>query len=352
MATRPSAPAARKPAPTPPKDSVRLARAILLEQSEALSALAAQVGAPFAAAVDIILATREQMVVTGIGKSGLIARKAAATLASTGTPAIFMHPVEGVHGDLGAVNAGAVLLALSKSGHTEELVKFGTHFRRIGGRVIAVCEPGNGGRSPLSDLAEVLLPIPALPEAGPLGLAPTTSTLMMMALCDALALALLDARGFSAEDFARFHPDGSLGRRLLLRASDLMLAGAEMPAVKSSAAFKDLLLEMTGKHLGMTCVVNEDGGLKGVFTDGDLRRLLTRRPSHRELDAGEAWRQSRRDPEDPPVKCSTAHPSTLAVECLRLMRESEITVLVISEDGRRPLGVLRLQDLVHAGLGG
>lgn len=290
------------------------------------------------------------MIVTGIGKSGLIARKAAATLASTGTPAMFMHPVEGVHGDLGAVSPGAVLLALSKSGCTEELVRFVQHFRRVSdaGHVIAVCE---NATSPLGELADAVLQLPSLPEAGPLGLAPTTSTLMSLALCDALAMVLLERRGFSEVDFGRYHPEGSLGRKLLLRAADIMHAGGELPIVHGDAPVRDLLLTATNKHLGMACVVGHDSRLVGVFTDGDLRRLLTRCENPMALTAYEAWRQSRRSPDEPPVQCSTIQPSTLAVECLRMMRESQITVLVVSEDGERPMGILRLQDLVRAGLG-
>jgi arabinose-5-phosphate isomerase len=327
---------------------VELARGIIREQAEALAALADLVGQPFDRAVRLIHAGREQVVVTGIGKSGLIARKASATLSSTGTPALFMHPVEGLHGDLGVVSPGAVLLALSKSGHTEEIVRFVGHFRRVGGSVVAVCEEGD---SPLAELAEVVLPIPRRREAGPLALAPTTSTLMMLAVCDALAMALLDLRGFDEKQFAMYHPDGSLGRRLLTRAADLMHGGDQLACVRGTATFNEMLLEMTGRRLGMTCVVDERGALIGVFTDGDLRRLLTRCEAPGRLTARQAWQQSRRDPGEPPVRCSTVPPSMLAVECLRIMRESEITVLVVSEDGHVPLGVVRLQDLVRAGIG-
>lgn len=329
-------------------ESIELGRQIIREQADALKALAAGLGDSFQQAVEAILATRHAVVLTGIGKSGLIARKAAATLASTGTPALFLHPVEGVHGDLGIVASDAILIALSKSGHTEELVKFVGHFRPLGGRVISICEKAD---APLAELADVVLLFPQVKEAGPLALAPTTSTLMMLALCDALAMALLDARGFTEEQFARFHPDGSLGRRLLTRTRDLMCSGGNLPLVKGDTSFNDLLLEMTGRHLGMACVVDQKGGLIGVFTDGDLRRLLTRSASPGSLSAAEAWRQSRRDPSDPPVKCSTVKPESLAVDCLRIMRESEITSLVVSEDGAKPVGIIRLQDLVRAGLG-
>lgn len=332
----------------PPDQLVDLARKLLHEQSHALTVLSDALTHAFAEAVELIRESNQTMVVTGIGKSGLIARKAAATLASTGTPAMFMHPVEGLHGDLGAVSPGAVLLALSKSGETDELNKFVHHFRRIGGRVIAVCELPT---SQLAQLSEVHLALPKLPESGPLGLAPTTSTLLTLALCDALAMVLLDLRRFRAEDFANFHPDGSLGRRLLLRASDLMHAGNELPNVNIEAPFNDLILEVTSRHLGMACIVDDRGVLSGVFTDGDLRRLLTRCETPARLSAGAAWRLSRRDPDEPQVRCSTVSPETLAVECLRLMRESEITVLIVSDDGERPQGVVRLQDIVRAGLG-
>lgn len=330
------------------RDSVELGRSIIREQAEALTALAACVDEALARAVQMILACPDQVIVTGIGKSGLIARKIAATLSSTGTPAVFMHPVEGLHGDLGLVRSGSVLLALSKSGRTEELARFVGHFRRVGGRVAVMCEVPE---SPLGELADVVLRIPARPEAGPLALAPTTSTLMMLSLGDALAMALLAERGFTREQFALYHPDGSLGRRLLLRASDLMKSGEAMPAAPGGASFHDLLLEMTGKRLGMACILEPDGRLLGVFTDGDLRRLLTRCGAPGDLTAREAWQKSRREPGETPVRHSTVGPSELAVECLRIMRESQITVLVVSEDGERPRGVIRLQDLVQAGLG-
>lgn len=331
-----------------PRDPVELAREILLQQVDALNDLRNGIDDSFAKAVESLANSGQPAIITGIGKSGLIARKAAATLASTGTPAIFMHPVEGLHGDLGAVSAGAVLVALSKSGNTEELTRFVQHFRRVGGHVIAICETAE---SQLAELADIHLPIPKLPEAGPLGLAPTTSTLMTLALCDALAMALLDRRGFREADFARYHPDGSLGRKLLLRASDIMHGGVELPLVSVDSGFNDLLLEVTSRHLGMACVVDDKGLLQGVFTDGDLRRLLMRCETPGRLTAGEAWRLSRRDPNEPPVTCSTVAPETLAVECLQLMRESQITVLVVSEDQKKPVGIVRLQDIDRAGLG-
>ena len=328
--------------------SIELAREIISEQAEALTALSRMVDSSFDKAVKLLLKTNDTTIVTGIGKSGLIARKIAATLASTGTPSMFMHPVEGVHGDLGAVGPQSVLIALSKSGHTEELTRFVGHFRRVGGHIISICEPG---MSPLVELSEVVLTLPQRPEAGPLALAPTTSTLMMLSMGDALAMSLLNARGFDESSFAKYHPEGSLGKKLLTRAADLMHTGEAMPVVKGDQDFKELLLEIAGRRLGMACIVDAGGKLSGVFTDGDLRRLLFRRTTFENLTAIEAWKSSRRDPGETPVKCSTIPPSMLAVECLRIMRESEITVLVVSEDGNIPKGIVRLQDLVKAGIG-
>ncbi len=329
--------------------AVELGRNVIREQAEALRALAETLGEAFEQAVERVLRRGRNgpLIVTGLGKSGLIARKTAATLSSTGTPALFLHPVEGVHGDLGLVSRGDLLLAFSKSGATEEVVRFAAHFRRLGGDVLAVCE---SDESPLNELAEIHLALPRRREAGPLALAPTTSTTMMLALGDALAMALLERRGFREDDFARFHPEGALGRRLLLRAGDLMHGGEQLPVVDGSASFKELLLEATRKHLGMACIRDGSGRLAGVFTDGDLRRLIDRCDRPLSLTAAEAWRQSRRDPDEPPVPTSTVPPSMLAVDCLAIMREGQITSLVVCDPGGKPIGVIRLQDLVKAGI--
>ncbi len=322
-------------------------RQVVRDESAALEALAASLSEPFADAVRRIAACDGQLIVTGLGKSGLIAAKVAATFASTGANAKFMHPVEGLHGDLGIVQTGDLLLAFSKSGCTAETAKFVGHFKRIGGAVIAVCEPGE---SPLAELAEIVLEIPRRPEAGPLQLAPTTSTTLMLVLGDALAMAVLDARGLKEEQFARYHPEGSLGKRLLLRADDVMHGGDDLPRVTADAGFNDLLIEITRKHIGMSCIVESDGKLLGVFTDGDLRRLLSRVTQPMTLDAQAAWRKSRRDPNDTPVPRSTVTPDTLAVECLRIMRDEKITSLVVAGENGAPLGVVRLQDVVRAGI--
>ncbi len=283
---------------------------------------------------------------TGLGKSGLVGRKIAATLTSTGTPAVWIHPVEGLHGDLGIVTRDNVLLAMSKSGQTEELIRFVVYFRQLGGPVIGV-SAGNGR---LCELCDVTLRLPDVAEAGPLGLAPTTSTTMMLALGDALAMALLESRGFTAQDFAQYHPEGPLGRRLLLRVRDLMHHGAELPVVRSDAGFADLLMEIERKHLGMACIVDPDGRLMGVFTDGDIRRALIRGDSLQSCEIPSLLRGSRRGPNEPPVLHSTVGPNMLVVDCRNFMEESRITALVVTDDDRRPIGVIRMHDIVQAGL--
>ncbi len=324
-----------------------LARQVIREEADALAQLADSLGEAFESAVELILNHGGQLLVTGLGKSGLVGRKIAATLTSTGTPAVWIHPVEGLHGDLGIVTRENALLALSKSGQTEELIRFVVYFRQLGGPVIGVSTGGNGR---LSELCDITLSLPDVPEAGPLGLAPTTSTTMMLALGDAIAMALLEARGFSPDDFAQYHPEGPLGKRLLLRVCDLMHRGAELPVVRSDASFPQLLAEIDAKHLGMACVVDGEGRLLGVFTDGDLRRALLRGESPDTHDAAQLIRLSRRGPAEPPVHRSTVKPNTLVVECRNLMEESRITALVVTDEDFRPIGIIRMHDIVQAGL--
>lgn len=330
--------------------ALEVGRQVVADEAEALRRVAGSLGAEFDAVIQRLLTLKAPLIVSGIGKSGAIAQKIAASLTSTGTPATFMHPVEALHGDLGLVSDQNALIALSRSGATEEILRFVTHFRRLGGPVIGVTQ---GRESRLVELSHLPLLLPDLPEAGPLQLAPTTSCVMMLALGDALAMALLHARGFKANDFAQYHPEGALGRRLLLRAEDLMHKGRELPIVDESEPFDHLLMEMTSKGLGLTLIARRDGALLGVFTDGDLRRLLQRTggaDNPRQLDAAGAWRRSRRDPGEPAVRNSRVTPAWPAVDCLRLMRESQITSLVVVNDGERPVGILRLMDLVAAGL--
>jgi arabinose-5-phosphate isomerase len=322
-----------------------IARRVIADEAAALSQLADGVGESLAAAVESLLKAR-QIIVSGLGKSGVIAQKIAASLTSTGAPAVYLHPVEALHGDLGIVTRDDCLIALSRSGATEEVLRFATHFRRLGGPILGVTQ---GRESKLAEISQHTLLLPDLPEAGPLALAPTTSCVMMLAVGDALAMALLHARGFRPSDFAQFHPEGSLGRRLLLRAEDLMHQGAELPIVRAEDTFESLLVEMTDKRLGLALVVQPDGVLLGTFTDGDLRRIFQRVDTPRRLSAREACERSRRDTADPVVRVSAIEPHTPAVECLRMMQDSQITHLVVEQEGR-PVGLLRLMDLIAAGL--
>lgn len=325
-----------------------LARRVVRDEADGLAALERALDERFDRAVQVILALRGQLIVTGLGKSGLVARKIAATLASTGTPAVYMHPVEGLHGDLGIVSQDDGLLVLSKSGNTEELAHFAEHFRRRGGgEVIAMTEKP---ASKLAELAGVVLLLPAVAEACPLNLSPTTSTTMMLALGDALAMALLEGRGFGAEHFAELHPAGSLGRRLLLRVEDLMHAGDELPVVDERTGFDELLRQIDAKRLGMSCIVDGDGRFIGTFTDGDLRRLTLRGTDPTRMKLRELLVASRRDPSDLPVVRSTVSRETLVVDCLELMKRSKITQLVVIDEQDRPVGVIRQHDIVAAGM--
>lgn len=327
--------------------AVDVARQTVTEESAALSQLARQLGGDFSTVLETILTRCDQLVISGIGKSGNIAQKIAATLTSTGTAAVFMHPVEALHGDLGLVRDRDWLVALSRSGNTEELVRFVAHFRRLGGGVIAMTQVRE---SRLAEIADYVLLLPNIDEAGPLNLAPTTSCVLMLAMGDALAMALLQARGFRPEDFAQFHPEGTLGRRLLLRAADVMHAGERLPVVRASDPFDQALVVMTNKSLGLAIIVDEGGHLIGVFTDGDLRRLIARVSDWHVLDARSAHEKSRRPAGATAVPTSTITADLPAVECLRLMREQQITSLIVVDGESRPVGLVRLQDLVNAGL--
>ena len=323
-----------------------IARQVVADEADALCRLAEALDGGFDALLETML-TASQIVVSGLGKSGNIAQKTAASLTSTGTPAVYMHPVEALHGDLGIVTERHCLIALSRSGNTAEMLRFVEHFRRLGGPVIGITQ---GRESRLAELSRHVLLLPEVPEAGPLNLAPTTSCVLMLAVGDALAMALLHARGFEAKDFAQYHPEGALGRRLLLRAEDLMHTRDELPLVRADDTFEHLLVEMTRKQLGLTLIREADGKLLGTFTDGDLRRIFSRVANPRELDARGAHAQSRRSSSAPPVPVSTVRGSELAVECLQIMRRSQITSLVVVDESDKPVGLLRLMDLLEAGL--
>jgi len=321
------------------------ARKVLADEAEAISATSDRLDEAFVRVVRSILKCRGQLIITGLGKSGLVARKIAATLTSTGTPSVFVHPVEALHGDLGLISKKDMLLAISKSGHTNEITKFVQSFKRLAGVTVAITE---NDRSALAKLCDLVLPLPRVDEADSLALAPTTSTTMTMALGDAIAVTLLSLRGFTAEDFAQFHPDGTLGRRLLLRAKDLMHAGEKLPTVTAGTTMREVILEMTSKGLGLTCVVDERGRFAGTLTDGDLRRLIERTANMLELKAGEALDRSRRSagPSGP----FTVPPDTPAIECRKIMKDNMITSLVVLDEQAKPVGVVRIHEITAAGL--
>ena len=304
-------------------------------EARALLGLAARQGEGFAKAVQAMLECRGRVVVMGMGKSGHVGRKIAATLASTGTPAFFVHPAEASHGDLGMLMAGDVVLAISNSGESDELAAILPAIRRLGVTLVAMT--GNAD-STLARHADLAVSSAVEEEACPLNLAPTASTTAQMALGDALAVALLDARGFREEDFARSHPGGSLGRKLLMHVRDLMRGGDAVPKVAPAAGFNELLREMTGKGLGFTAVVDESGRPAGIFTDGDLRRLIERGAELRALTARDVMHTRPR----------LVRADALAVDAAEVMEQHRITsVLVVDEDGRL-VGALNSNDLMRA----
>jgi arabinose-5-phosphate isomerase len=331
-------PAAAPDAPPEP-DAARilaLARDVLATEAGAITALATRLAAPFVAAVALILRCKGRVVVSGIGKSGHIARKLAATLASTGTPAFFLHPAEASHGDLGMVAPGDVVIMLSNSGETDELVLLTPHFKRQGAKLVALT---GDEQSSLAQAADVHLDAAVDIEACPLGLAPTASTTAALALGDALALALLDARGFSIEDFARSHPGGSLGRRLLTRVRDVMRSGADLPIVGSDASLGQAVVEMSGKGMGMTAIVDAAGCVEGIFTDGDLRRCLDRA---RDIALVKVATVMTRSPK-------SIAPERLAIDCVELMETApKVTVLLVTDEAGRLVGAVHLHDLFRA----
>jgi arabinose-5-phosphate isomerase len=324
--------------PQQPFDAARalqLAARTFEIEARALTGLAARLGASFAQAVQAILACHGRVVVMGMGKSGHVGRKIAATLASTGTPAMFVHPAEASHGDLGMLMAGDVVLAISNSGESDELAALLPAIRRLG--VSFVVMTGRPS-STLARHADIVLSCEVEEEACPLNLAPTASTTAQMALGDALAVALLDARGFREEDFARSHPGGSLGRKLLIHVGDLMRSGAAVPSVAPQASFNELLREMTGKGLGFTAVVDEGQRAVGIFTDGDLRRLIERGADLRALTAAEVMHREPR----------LVQRDALAVVAAAVMEQHRVTSVLVVDDAGRLVGALNSNDLMRA----
>ena len=322
---------------TSPKDLLALAAEVLEIESRAVDQLKSRLDDSFTAACQVCLDTVGRVVVTGMGKSGHIGGKIAATLASTGTPSFFMHPAEASHGDLGMITASDTLLAVSYSGETQEIVTILPLVKRMGAKLISMTgKPG----STLANAADVHLDVSVSEEACPLNLAPTASTTATLAMGDAMAVVLLESRGFTAEDFALSHPSGTLGKRLLLRVEDVMHAGDKVPAVEGEVSLSDGLIEMSQKGLGMTAIVDGDQRLLGIFTDGDLRRAMDAGKNVHETGMSEVMHRD----------CITARPDTMAAEAVHILEENQITALLVTDESGVLVGALNIHDLFRAGV--
>lgn len=310
---------------------------ILLKEAEAVRLMAERLDENFSDAVDLLAACKGKIIISGMGKSGIIAQKIAATMASTGSTAVFLHPADAAHGDLGIVSHNDIVICLSKSGTTEELNFIIPALRQIGVRIIAMT---GSRRSFLAEHADLVLDTGIEQEACPYDLAPTTSTTAMLAMGDALAISLMQKKNFTWKDFALTHPKGSLGRRLTVRASDIMAKGEALPLVEESASLTGLILEITSKRFGVSAVVNRDGCLTGIFTDGDLRRLVQKGGDFLKLTAGEVMT----------AKPKTVTPATMAKECLDILETYRITQLMVCDAQRHPVGIVHIHDLITLGI--
>lgn len=321
----------------PAFDFIAAGRQVITTEQAALETLKPFINSAFQQACELILACKGRVVVMGMGKSGHIGNKIAATLASTGTPAFFVHPGEASHGDLGMITAQDVVIAISNSGEAHEILTILPVLKRMQIALISITANGN---SSMAQLANISLEIGKSVEACPLGLAPTSSTTATLVLGDALAVALLAARGFTAEDFALSHPGGALGRKLLLRVADLMHSGSGVPVVTENTLIRDALLEISRKGLGMTAVVDDAGKLSGIYTDGDLRRTLDLEV---DIRATAITQVMNRNPK-------TIHPQLLAAEAVALMEEKKINGVIVVDENYRPVGALNMHDLLKAGV--
>ena len=317
--------------------SLDVGRRVLGIEARAVQAMVQRLDRGFSDAVDLLYACKGKVVVSGMGKSGLIGQKIAATMASTGTPSFFLHPAEGLHGDLGMLARGDVLIAISNSGETQEILQLLPFMERMSIPVVAIV-----GRmvSTLAKNSDVALDVSVAEEACPMGLAPTASTTATLAMGDALAVALLEKRGFKEQDFAQFHPGGTLGRRLLVKVRDVMHVGAELPQVKDTVSASAALLEMSAKKLGMTTVVDRAGALAGIITDGDLRRFLQQGGDFSKVTAGTLASRSPK----------MIGPDELAAKAVEMMERYSITTLVVAESAKRIVGVVHLHDLLKHGI--
>jgi arabinose-5-phosphate isomerase len=324
------------------KDDALLAlgRKAFLQEAEALQAIGHGLDAEFARAVRCLFECSGRVMVTGLGKSGIVARKLAASLTSTGTPSHFIHPVEAAHGDLGIVRGSDILIAISRSGSNAEVVTLLARCHQFGMTTMAI----TGGRdSDMATASDIVLHTPIEREACPLNLTPTTSAVAAMAMGDALVVTLTELRGFRAEDFAMFHPSGALGRSLLIKVSELMHTGEELPIVSHRLTLRDSLPEIVGKRLGGTCVVDDDGKLVGLCVDGDVKRILMEREDALDLPITNAMND----------RPTTINPDMLAIGALRMMearKRGPVTLLLAVDDDQRPVGLLHIHDVLRAGL--
>ena len=323
------------------------ARNMIASYADAMLATRELLSESFADAVRAIASSDSTLILSGLGKSGLVGQKSAATFSSTGTRAVFIHPVDGLHGDLGVVDAKSPLLAISKSGSNEETIEFARQFTTVAnGPVITLTEPG----SRLEEIGNIALNIPKLPEIDEWDLAPTTSTITSLAMLDVLAISVQRERGFSAEDFAQFHPRGALGKRLLTHVRDFMIERPALPLRSANANFSEVIYEISSKGFGLVLLVENDGSFIGVLTDGDIRRLMERGEPLTDMDARQCLNSSRRGKDLPQVQRGWTTPETKAIDCLRQMQRNQITSVVILQD-KQPIGLVRMQDLVAAGIG-
>jgi len=318
-------------------DILKIGKKVIRIEAEAVAGLEENLNSEFTHAVEVIFNSNGRVVLTGMGKSGLIARKIVATLNSTGTAAIYLHPTDALHGDLGMVRKEDVVIIISKSGATEEIEKLLPLFKRMGVKLIAMSANPD---SVLVRDSDIFLNIAVKEEACPHDLAPTSSTTATLVMGDALSVALLEKRGFTAEDFAMLHPGGSLGKRLSLKIEEIMIKGNGIPVVTENASMKDIILEMTSKRLGATCVVDKNGILKGMITDGDLRRLLEKTMDIKDVTAGDFMSKN------PKV----IQKDYLASFALQQMENYKITSLVVVDSSNKPIGILHLHELINLGL--
>lgn len=312
-------------------------REVIKIEIEAVNDLYESINGDFAKAVKLIFNSKGRVVFTGMGKSGIIARKIVATLNSTGTPAIYLHPTDAVHGDLGMVRKEDIVILISKSGNTEELLPLVIMLKRLKVTIIGML---GQRKSQIGKECDVILDVKIKEEACPHDLAPTSSTTATLVLGDALAITLLEMRGFTAEDFALLHPGGSLGKRLSLKITEIMYKGEDVPLVKLNAPIKDTILEITSKRLGTTCVVDDNGNLEGIITDGDLRRLLEKTMDIKDLQAKDLMTKNPK----------TIEQDYLASFALQQMENYNITSLIVVDGNKKPVGILHLHDLVKLGL--